>query len=247
MRITESALLGEQAIAFTLRAAGITEMPELAAIVNTAILPVGMTAAASGYVSGPRAASPAPFHFANWSPEWVRIYMAENFLLADPLPRWARSSGRPMAWTDLFDLLPPRDRGRRVIKIASHHKFTEGMAIPMRSADNHLGLVSFGGDRDRLSRAEQTYLTMIGRAAFENAERIERCGEVQKVPPLLSAREIELLVLLVRGHADQQISVMLGISLPTVRFHLNNAKEKLGAVSRTHLAALAVSSGYAPV
>ncbi len=204
----------------------------------------GITAAASGFVSGPRAATGNPFHFANWPPEWIALYTAEEFLLADPLPRWARRSGRAIAWSDLFLLLPARDPGRRVIEAAAKFGFTEGMAIPMRAADSSLGLISFGGGRGPFSAAEQISLTFLGRAAFEAAEQIERGTEPVKVGPILTSREIECLVLLVRGHSSQRIGKVLGVSESTIRFHLGNARDKMGAVSQTHLAALALTQGF---
>jgi hypothetical protein len=52
-----------------------------------------MTAAASGLVSGSGATSASPFHFADWPTDWVALYAAREFLLIDPVPRWARISG----------------------------------------------------------------------------------------------------------------------------------------------------------
>ncbi len=53
--------------------------------------------------------------------------------------------------------------------------------------------------------------------------------------------------LLVQGHSDRQIAKILGISKTTMRFHIGNAREKTGAVSRTHMAALAVTQGFVTV
>jgi len=236
--------LVETAWSFALDAKRVADMAELAAGLQKMIAPLGLRAAASGYVSGARATSGNPFHFANWPEDWIAVYVAEEFLFDDPLPRWARSSGNPITWIDLIAVLRPRDPGRRVIETGARFGFTEGIAIPTRAADNSLGLVSMGGDRGPLSTAEQLYLTIIGRAAFEAGDRIMNDGNRGKAAPVLTAREIECLVPLVRGHSDRQISTLLGVSEPTVRFHLGNAREKLGATSRTHLAALAIALGY---
>jgi DNA-binding CsgD family transcriptional regulator len=58
-------------------------------------------------------------------------------------------------------------------------------------------------------------------------------------------RERDCIALLVRGLTDHEIATHLRISEPTVRFHLNNVRRKLGAVSRSHLAALAIWLGLA--
>jgi DNA-binding CsgD family transcriptional regulator len=63
--------------------------------------------------------------------------------------------------------------------------------------------------------------------------------------PGFSPREIDCLSLLVQGHTDREIAKHLAITHATVRFHLDSARRKTNARSRTHLAALAVSLGVA--
>jgi LuxR family quorum sensing-dependent transcriptional regulator len=236
--------LGLCAFTFAMEAGRLTVMEDLSQAVRQVIAPLGMTTAASGVVSGPKAATGNPFHFTHWPADWVSLYAAKDFLLADPVPRWARNSGQALTWSELFVILPKRDRGRRVIEAAAQFGLTEGMIVPMRSCDNSLGLISFGGARGPLVPAEQAFLTIVGRAAFAAADRIEHGGGRGRASPILSAREIECLVLLVHGHSDSEIGQLLGLSVRTVRFHLGNAREKFHATSRTHLAALAVAQGF---
>jgi LuxR family quorum sensing-dependent transcriptional regulator len=240
----EDADLGARAFAFASDACSLKVMSHLATALQRQIAPLGLSAAASGFVSGPKAASSNPFHFTNWPDAWAAHYSAEDLVLLDPSVRWARSSGRALTWSDLFNLLPVRDPGRKVIEAAALFGYTEGMVVPMRSRDNSLGLVCFGGKRDPLSQKEQVFLTIVARAAFEAAERIENAGDIGRPAPVLTAREIECLALLVRGHSDQAIGKVLGLSLPTIRFHLGNARDKCAATSRAHLAAIAIRQGF---
>jgi DNA-binding CsgD family transcriptional regulator len=242
--LRDEADLGRAAFDFAVQSQTKTSIPELTAALQAVSLPLGITAAASGYVSGPRAASLAPFHFTTWPEAWVKIYLENEFLLADPLPRWARASGRAITWSALFRILPPRDAGRRIIEAASAFGYAEGMAIPARGADNALGLVAFASSRPVITQAEQMFLTIIGRAAFEAAERIETGGKAGRVAAIMTEREIECLGLLVHGHSDREISRVLGVTEATVRFHIHNARQKSGAVSRTHMAVLATTQGY---
>ena len=64
-------------------------------------------------------------------------------------------------------------------------------------------------------------------------------------PMSFSPREIDCLSLLVQGLTDREIAKDLAITHATVRFHLDSARRKADARSRTHLAALAVSLGVA--
>jgi LuxR family quorum sensing-dependent transcriptional regulator len=55
--------------------------------------------------------------------------------------------------------------------------------------------------------------------------------------PALTNRERNCLAFVADGRTDWQIAVLLGVSEPTVRFHLNNARRKLGAVNRAQAVA----------
>ncbi len=63
--------------------------------------------------------------------------------------------------------------------------------------------------------------------------------------PRFSPRELECILLLVKGYTDEEIGEQLAIAHATVRFHLDSARRKTNARSRTHLAALAVALGVA--
>lgn len=60
----------------------------------------------------------------------------------------------------------------------------------------------------------------------------------------LSAREAEVMSLIVKGHINKEIADMLNISLPTVITHRRNIMEKLGLKSVSALTIYAVTRGY---
>ncbi|RWD54623.1 MAG: LuxR family transcriptional regulator, partial [Mesorhizobium sp.] len=55
------------------------------------------------------------------------------------------------------------------------------------------------------------------------------------------ARERDSLALVAEGKTDWEISVILGIAEATVRFHVDNARRKLGAVNRAQAVARLVN------
>lgn len=61
--------------------------------------------------------------------------------------------------------------------------------------------------------------------------------------PVLTMREREVLGLLAMGDTGEQIAAQLFISPETVRTHAQNAREKLGASTRSHAIALALGTG----
>lgn len=60
----------------------------------------------------------------------------------------------------------------------------------------------------------------------------------------LTRREIQCLKLAAGGKTDSEIGVILGLSTPTVRFHLKNAGEKLGRTGRLRIVQQAASLGF---
>ena len=59
----------------------------------------------------------------------------------------------------------------------------------------------------------------------------------------LSPREREVLTQLALGRTGAQVAQQLVLSPETVRTHIRNAMEKLGASTRTHAIALAIATG----
>lgn len=60
--------------------------------------------------------------------------------------------------------------------------------------------------------------------------------------PPLTTRERDALALVAEGKTDWEISVILGVSEATARFHVDNARRKLGAVSRAQAVARLIAA-----
>ena len=63
-------------------------------------------------------------------------------------------------------------------------------------------------------------------------------------PVRLTRREIQCLKWAAAGKTDGEISEIVGISLPTVRFHITNASRKLGVPGRSQAVHRAANLGY---
>lgn len=60
----------------------------------------------------------------------------------------------------------------------------------------------------------------------------------------LTRREIQCLKWAALGKTDNEIAKIMGVSVPTVRFHLTNAARKLGVSGRAQAVRVATSMGY---
>ncbi len=67
--------------------------------------------------------------------------------------------------------------------------------------------------------------------------------EERRKQPDLTKREMEILTLLADGNTNKEMARILDISDMTVKLHLANLREKLGAVDRTQAVVLAYKKG----
>ena len=88
----------------------------------------------------------------------------------------------------------------------------------------------------------------LAKSILQMHERGHRKGSKHPHTPSveheLSAREIEVLVLITKGHINKEIAEKLNISLTTVISHRKNITEKLGIKSVPGLTIYAVMNGY---
>jgi DNA-binding CsgD family transcriptional regulator len=216
----------------------------LGALVSAFMLllsPLGMTAAASGMLTGRRGLSANPIHFRNWDPAWLALYEERGFQAFDPLIRYPMVSGEANSWSDIYARFPARDSGHAILKAASAFKYREGFVTPVRTAEGSLGLVSVGGNRrPPFSLAERLFLETTSAVVLRRAEALSGAAEPIEMPVPLSMRERECVGLLRAGLTDAEIAKVMSLSAATVRGHVDQARQKLGAKNRTQLAVMIV-------
>ena len=122
-----------------------------------------------------------------------------------------------------------------------------------------IALTTYGGDEDicrALAAGVQAYLTKdVLHDELLKAIRAVHAGQTylptgvaaalaaQMPRPDLSAREVQVLELIVRGLANKQIAYSLNIAEHTVKNHVKNILSKLGVQDRTQAATAAIQRG----
>ena len=84
---------------------------------------------------------------------------------------------------------------------------------------------------------DENVVMVVPREAFEQAERATKEGG-------LSARELEILLLVARGLSNRQVSRALRVAEATVKRHLANLYPKMGVASRGEATSKALSEGW---
>jgi two-component system NarL family response regulator len=119
-----------------------------------------------------------------------------------------------------------------------------------------IALTTYGGDEDirrALAAGVMAYLTKdvlheellkaIRSVYTGQAYLPARLAAIQKHSPHLSAREIEVLRLIVDGLPNKQIAHKLNIAEATAKNHVKNILSKLGVQDRTQAATAAIQRG----
>lgn len=90
--------------------------------------------------------------------------------------------------------------------------------------------------------------THAGRRVMAPEATDAMIAAAQQRPPGgdLTPRERELLALMTKGLANQQIATALGLALPTVKFHITNILGKLAVDNRTEAVLLALKHKLVP-
>jgi len=107
----------------------------------------------------------------------------------------------------------------------------DGFMVPIRPSAELEGIVLLGGLKPDTSPIIRSSLHLLAHCAFERAA-VLAASPKRKDVGLLSPREVECLRWAAAGKTDNEIGVILTISPRTARFHIENAKKKLGVSTR---------------
>ena len=99
-----------------------------------------------------------------------------------------------------------------------------------------------GVDRIFADHAPRLHATAIRVVSTHNEARGRPRNAA--ISPTLTRREVQCLRWAAAGKTDSEIGIILDLSVSTVRFHLRNAAERLGAKGRAQSIQLAVGLGY---
>jgi DNA-binding NarL/FixJ family response regulator len=149
----------------------------------------------------------------------------------------------------LMDMRMPGTSGQEaIIAILAEQPLARVIALSTYGGDEEIRRALNSGVRAYLTKdvlhdeliraihavhAGETYLPPSIRAALE----------VSSLPAGLSARELDVLALIVKGHGNKQIAYDLGIAEHTVKNHVKSILSKLGVADRTQAATAAIQRG----
>ncbi len=162
-----------------------------------------------------------------------------GFSKHNPLISHALKEARPYSAAEIWALPLTVQQRRALVQINLSLNVLDGVMIPIRSATALEGIVLLGGAKPNMAPIVRSTLHLLAYCAFEQVIHLEANPRRAGVS-LLSPREVECLSWAAAGKTDAEIGRILTISPRTTRFHIENAKKKLGVATRVQAVAEAM-------
>jgi len=173
--------------------------------------------------------------------DWWDRYVEQDFAKSDAVCQQVFSTMSPFAWNEVAPSFASLEGAAQVAGEAAEHGLVDGYIVPVFSRDEWLSAISFGAPAKlKLSQKDRGALNLM---AVYTSSAIERRQQKQPHRGKLSSREREVLLWTSVGKSCWDVSMILGISEQTVRFHTAQIRTKLNASNTTHAVTRALQQG----
>jgi DNA-binding CsgD family transcriptional regulator len=188
-----------------------------------------------------------------WNAPDERWWADTRLALSSPLPRACRYESEPF-WVNAEGFRThQRNRYLEAMDLANFEKRAlcrAAIVIPIHLPFGQIGAASFtSSDPEQLDLSGEfdthaDELSLLAHRLVAGYAKANRTRHWLPADCQLTKREVECLRWASIGKTDKEISLILGRSHATVRFHIQNAGEKLDAVNRSQTIFKASQLGY---
>lgn len=169
--------------------------------------------------------------FGAFDCEWFRFYDQFHLILEDPAARHLSRAHKPFTWSWVIQNYDLSAGEEFVMHEPRNFGLSDGLAIPVFGPNSALGCVTVAGENFEPCRMEVAALQMMATAAYNQALHVTHFFE-RMSRPTLSSRQRECLNWLQYGKSNSDIAAILGISVHTVKEHIDAARMALGVATR---------------
>jgi DNA-binding CsgD family transcriptional regulator len=164
---------------------------------------------------------------------------SEGLTRTHPVLERCLKAPEPFKLSELRD--DPNQAGRRWAELLSDiSRRGDVLIVPVYEEGDLQAVFAFGGEDPRFNTQTRLLLQVVSYAAFARACVIDPLAK-EANGYKLTVREIQCLLWVAMGKTDAEAGQILGISPRTVRYHIENAKQKFGVATRTQAVAKAVN------
>ena len=194
-----------------------------------------------------------PKLISSYPKSWTSHYFREGYDNIDPVLQQPRNTGRVFLWDGREARSARSAKERRLFDDALSFKIRTGLTVRIPSSQNQFAAFTLAVDErslglDRFVESTQDMLERLGLTyhAHVNAARIRRTSSGGGMGSPLTQRERQCLAWISDGKTMQDIAELLGVSIHGVKYHLDNARGNLAALTLPHAVALALRQGLLP-
>jgi LuxR family quorum-sensing system transcriptional regulator ExpR len=187
---------------------------------------------------------------SNYPPEWVSSYKENGYQRIDPIVLQASVTNSPFLWGEDIHANTKLVIDR-IFSQSKKYDIKSGYTFVLHDYNNHLvtlSLISFDKNQDKLVKNindhEQDIQMLLIKTHDEMVSLYKEIKEKDsKKKTFLTKRENEILYWASTGKTYMEISTILDIKTPTVKFHMGKIVNKIGALNAKHAISLAIESG----
>lgn len=181
---------------------------------------------------------------SSYPKEWLSVYQDKQLYFIDPIVIEQCKSPGTQIWIDTYKKYKSKKDVSEFIYNASTFGLKYGISSGINSPCSKLAsLITFSNSKDYFEEHQKEIMNVIIPHLYQALVRIYRQLKID-TQPHLTEREMEIIRWIKEGKTNWEISMILNISERTVKFHLDNVKEKLGAVSKFHAVAILMENEH---
>lgn len=186
------------------------------------------------------------FGSSSYPAEYQSLYVARHYVASDPVLAAAARTPLPVRWRG-EDYSKQREH-RALFSTAADHNIRNGLVIPIAGVYGSFVSLSLAGyNNDNAAQDYSEAVPIITLAALHYHMHITRVLELVRTAgakgSMLTLRARTCLTWIARGKTIEEAASILNIHEATVRYHLNDARRRLGANSLPQLVAEAMKRG----
>lgn len=188
-----------------------------------------------------------PLCITNYPGEWAGHYLDQNYASHDFVARHASRSTIPFVWSDLSKNHRLTAQQKSIFDEAKEAGLKSGGTVPIHGPASAKATFSVANrtTEEDFARLFLRHRHEIHLVATYVHEKIVGLGLHKPIDSAirLTPREIEILTWIAKGKSRWEVGTILNISEDTVKAHLENVRQKLGAANTTHAIAIALLHG----
>lgn len=161
----------------------------------------------------------------------------------NPVAAWCRRIVNPFEWSQAPFDAERSPRAAEVMSVAREFGLDKGFLVPILGGSGFQACVTMAGEQPNCEPKAKRALHLIGMYAHARCTALMGCESEGQRRRILSERERDVLAWTAEGKSSWEIATILGLSKRTVNWHVEQAKRKLDAVTRTQVVIKALRSG----